>query len=499
VRIGLFNVPYLSTFGWMEKSAPNYVPLGTASLAAFIRKEGHDVTAIACDLSGISVEEGIKNLLSFAPDFIGISATTPGYPLACHVAKTLKERTDAPICLGGVHVSARPRESLLECGAFDLVVVGEGERPLLKLCELMADRKPLSGSFPPAGVLWRDNGTILEGPPGNFLEDLDDLPFPAYDLFAVRNSRPPVYFDFGLQPSVNIMTSRGCPSRCCFCASKLTMGPLYRTSSPSYIYELIRYLKKDFGVRFISFTDDTFTMRKQRVHELCNMLQRSDMDLKWTCFSRADGMDRELAKEMAKAGCVGLNFGIESGNPKTLAQIGKGSSLEDSVNAIDAARAAGLRIVCSFMAGFLGETPEMAEDTIGFAAKLNSDLALFNALVPYPGTPVSREALSPMNYVGIDWTMMRTSTTGAGPVFEGNGHTAADLVRWVKRANRRFYLRRGFFAKIPRLLPRNFNVALRYLSGILGLAIKTIRMKPAPPLRAKPYQGGQRQTNGAVH
>jgi anaerobic magnesium-protoporphyrin IX monomethyl ester cyclase len=479
VRIGLFSVPYLTTFGWMKRSAPNYVPLGTASLAAFLRRKGHDVTAIACDLSGISVDEGIRNLISFRPDLIGLSATTPGYPIACQIARILKGRTDAPICIGGIHASARPRESLRDCEAFDLVVAGEGEQPLHELLGLMSNGRPLSGSSPPASVLWRDSDHILEGPPGGFLENLDELPFPAYDLFAVKNCRPPVYFDFGLHPSVNVMTSRGCPARCCFCASKLTMGSRYRTFSAAYIYELIRYLKKDFGIRFISFTDDTFTMRKERVIEICSRLQQSGMDLKWTCFSRADGVDRGLINEMAKAGCVGLNYGIETGNPKTLVQIGKGCRLEDGVRAVDGARAAGLRIVCSYITGFPKETPAMAEDTIEFAVRLNSDLALFNTLVPYPGTPVSREALRPEFYDGIDWTVMRTSTTGAGPVIEGERRTSADLVRWVKRANRKFYLRMGFFAKIPRLLPRNFSVAFRCLSGILGLAIKTIRIKPA--------------------
>jgi anaerobic magnesium-protoporphyrin IX monomethyl ester cyclase len=485
MRIGLFNVPYLSTFGWMKHSAPNYVPLGVASLAAFLKKEGHHVTAVACDLSGISVEAGIKKLLSFRPDFIGISATSPGYPLACDVAKILKKQTDAAICLGGVHVSARPHESLRECKAIDMVVVGEGERSLLEIIKRMEDKKPLSDSFPPAGVLWRNSRDIIEGPPGGFIEDLDGLPFPSYELFAVRNSRPPVYFDFGLYPSVNIMTSRGCPSRCVFCASKLTMGPRYRTFSPSYIFELIRYLKKDFGIRFLSFTDDTFTIQKQRVHELCEMLWRADMGLKWTCFSRTDGMDKSLAKAMHRAGCIGLNFGIETGNPMLLARIGKGSRLEDSINAVDAARSAGLRIVCSFMTGFPEETPEIAEETVDFAVRLNPDLALFNSLVPYPGTPVSKEVLRPGDYDGIDWTMMRTSTAGAGPVFEGNGRTAEDLVRWVKRANRRFYLRIGLLSKIPRLMPRGVHVALRYLSGILGLAIKTMRMKPDLTLKAR--------------
>jgi anaerobic magnesium-protoporphyrin IX monomethyl ester cyclase len=464
----------------MESSAPNYVPLGTASLAAFLRKNGHDVTAIACDLSRISIEEGIKHLISFKPELIGISTATPGFTLACRIARTLKECTSIPVGVGGVHVSARPRESLLECDALDFVVAGEGERPLLELTERLAYGKPLAGSLPPAGVLWRDGGNILEGPPGGFIEDLDELPFPAYDLFAVRNCRPPVYFDFGLNPSVNVMTSRGCPSRCCFCASKLTMGTRYRTFSPSYICELLRYLKKDFGIRFVSFTDDTFTVRKQHVTELCDSLRRSGLDLKWTCFSRADGINRSLAGEMAKAGCVGMNFGIETGNPLTLVQIGKGTRLEDSVQAIEAAREAGLRIVCSFLTGFPEETAEMAEDTINFAARLNSDLALFNTLVPYPGTAVAKNALTPEYFAGIDWSTMRTSTTGASPVYEGGGRTAAELVQWIKRANRRFYLRRGFLVKIPKLLPRNFNAFRRYLSGILGLVIKTICMKAAP-------------------
>jgi anaerobic magnesium-protoporphyrin IX monomethyl ester cyclase len=485
VRIGLFSVPYLATFGKMRQSAPNYVPLGTASLAAFLKKLGHDAIAVACDLSRISIEEGIKKLVTCRPDLIGLSATTPGFPLACNIAKIFKEQTDAPICVGGIHVSARPRQSLRECDAIDMVVVGEGERPLLDIITRIEDNEPLSGPSPPAGVVWRDNRDIVEGHSGAFIDDLDELPFPAYELFDVHNSRPPVYFDFGLYPSVNIITSRGCPAKCSYCASKLTMGSRYRANTPAYVFELIRYLIKNFGVRFVSFTDDTFTLQKKRVYELCDMLQRSKFDLKWTCFSRADGMDQGLARAMQRTGCIGINFGIETGNANMLAQIGKGFHLQDSVNAVEAARAAGLRIVCSFMSGFPRETSEAAEDTIRFAIKLNPDLALFNTLVPYPGTPVSNEFLQPQDYDGIDWTVMRTSTTGEGPVFEGDDRTTTDLVRWVKSANRRFYLRPGFVAKIPNLMPHTLYVTPRYLSGILGLVSKTLHMKANPRLKAR--------------
>lgn len=478
MRIGFFNVPYLETFGWMKRSAPNYVPLGTASLAAFLKREGHDVAAVACDLARISIDEGIRRLLSFKPDLIGISCTSPGYPMACNLAKILKAHTDAPICMGGIHVSARPGECLNECNAIDVVVSGEGECVLSRLIKRMEGNLPLSGPSPPVGVHWRNGRSVVSGEPGGFISNLDELPFPAYELFDVHNSRPPVYFDFGRHPSVNIMTSRGCPSKCIYCASKLTMGPRYRAFSSDYIFELIRYLKKDFGVRFISFTDDTFTLKKKRAHDLCERLRRADMGIEWTCFSRADGMDRELARNMRGAGCVGVNFGIETGNAVMLARIGKGSHLEDSVAAIEAARGAGLRIVCSFMTGFPEETPEMAEETIDFAIKLNSDLALFNSLVPYPGTPVAEEVMQPGDFDGIDWTMMRTSTTGAGPLVGSGKRSTANLVRWVKRANRKFYLRWGFFVKFPRLMPRSFNAAIRYLSGILGMVVKTICMKP---------------------
>jgi radical SAM superfamily enzyme YgiQ (UPF0313 family) len=130
------------------------------------------------------------------------------------------------------------------------------------------------------------------------------------------------------------------------------------------------------------------------------------------------------------------------------------------------------------MTGFPEETPEMAEETIDFAVRLNSDLALFNSLVPYPGTPVAQAVMRPGDYDGIDWTMMRTSTTGAGPLVGSGDRSTADLVRWVKRANRKFYLRGGFFAKIPRLIPRSISAAIRCVSGVLGMCVKTIRMKP---------------------
>lgn len=463
----------------MKRSAPNYVPLGTASLAAFLKREGHDVAAVACDLSGISIDEGIRKLLSFTPDFIGISCTSPGYPLACNLAKILKERTDAPICLGGIHVSARPSECLNECSAIDAVVAGEGETPLLELIKRLENRFPMAGTDPPAGVYWRNGREIVRGRPGGFISDLDDLPFPAYELFDVHNSRPPVYFDFGRHKSVNIMTSRGCPSKCIYCASKLTMGPRYRAFSSDYIFELIRYLKEDFGIRFISFTDDTFTLQKKRAHDLCERLRQAGMGVEWTCFSRADGMDRKLARAMRGAGCVGVNFGIETGNATMLSRIGKGSRLADGLSAVRVARGAGLRTVCSFMTGFPEETSEMAEETIDFAVKLNSDLALFNSLVPYPGTPVAEEVMQPGDFDSIDWTMMRTSTTGAGPLVGSGKRSTADLARWVKRANRKFYLRWRFFAKTPRLIPRSFGVAVRSISGMLGMLVKTIRMKPA--------------------
>lgn len=361
-------------------------PLNLGYLAAVLERQGVEV-AIA-DL--IVQEQPIATfqtlLQDYAPDLVGISSTTPSFPTALKLARLSKElRPNTPTVLGGSHVTFTAEETLRENASIDLVVRGEGEQTLQELLAcLQASRPPKDV----AGVSYRQDGQVVHNAPRPFIHDLDSLPWPARHLLDLAAYNAPGA----------LLTSRGCPAHCIFCAASVMGGQRYRTRRPERVVDEMEYLHYERGFQDLTILDDTFTaLPKKMTLPVCREIQRRGLQITWYCESRVDVATPEVLDALREAGCDRIQFGVESGSPRILATLRKGITLEQVRRATRYAAGLGMRVFCSFILGHPDETEEDAQQTIDLMREIrqlgDSSVALV-FMTPYPGTKIreNREA-----------------------------------------------------------------------------------------------------------
>jgi len=379
--------PFPTTYDQAALEAPEFLspPLGLAYLAAYVRENGFSVAIKDLHIEGVPPETIVGTCRALTPKVIGITATTPTYPNALRTARFIKAwEPDTTIVLGGVHATGMPGECLND-GPFDFVVLGEGEETMLELCRHLFNGTP-AGHQEIAGLAFLgSNGDLILTPPRVPIQDLDDLPFPARDLLSMDR-----YVKKGA-----ICTSRGCPNNCSFCACHLIFGHRYRTPSVGRVLDELEHLQKEYGIHEVDFNDDTFNWDHQRVFDICQGIKERGLKLRWSCFCRAAEMTPEIAFAIQGAGCGAVQYGVESGSPKILKDIGKRVSLQQVEGAVTAAADAGIEaIVCGIMLGHPKDTEETVTDTIEFADHLlniGATRIMLSLLTPYPGTQVYRQ------------------------------------------------------------------------------------------------------------
>jgi anaerobic magnesium-protoporphyrin IX monomethyl ester cyclase len=259
-----------------------------------------------------------------------------------------------------------------------------------------------------------------------------------------------LYINVG-RVSATMVSSRGCPFKCAFCSSHITMGKIYRFRSAQNVLAEIDELVGRYQVTHIAFYDDTFTLNRERVQTICQGLIQRNYDLTWYCLSRVESMDLELARLMRRAGCRMVSFGIESGNLDILKRIHKKISLPAAKQAVEACYQAGLRTQCTFILGFPFDTRQTMADTLHFAQELSPTIAIFFALVPYPGTEMYQylpESLRPQKTE--QWQEFANLINNQGYLSIVPGLSAAALTQMTEQWHLRFYLR-------PRQLYRMFR------------------------------------------
>lgn len=312
----------------------------------------------------------------FRPDIVGISATTGSYGSAMKVAKIVKEHdSEIPVVMGGPHPTLLPEDTVKE-PYFDIVVRGEGEYTMLEVVECLEKEKSLHEV---KGITFKDKGEIYHNPSRPLIENLDSLPFPARDLIYEKEKYPHQAFGY-------ILTSRGCPYECIFCSSPKIWGRKVRFRSPEKVVAEIEEVVRDFKTRTFRINDDTFTVNKKRVLEICDLLIEKNLGITWQCDTRVNLLTRDLCKRMKEAGCVQFNLGVESGNPEVLSFTKKGITLDQARNAIKMTKDAGILALAYFMIGFPDETCEQIQDTIAFMEEVKPDFSVFSIVTPYPGT-----------------------------------------------------------------------------------------------------------------
>jgi anaerobic magnesium-protoporphyrin IX monomethyl ester cyclase len=389
------------------------------------------------------------------------------------ICRKVKNRSQAATVLGGPHVTALQEEILELQPEIDYVVVGEGELTITELCQMLehADREPSQIQ----GLVYRAaDGTVQATPRRDLIKDVDSLPFPARDLVDMSRLGTHKYIDVG-RVSATMISSRGCPFKCAFCSSHITMGKVYRFRSAQNVLAEIDELVSRYRVNHIAFEDDTFTLNRDRLETICQALIQRKYDLTWYCLSRVESMDLELARLMRRAGCRMVSFGIESGNPDILQKIQKKISLPAARQAIEATYQAGLRSQCTFILGFPFDTQKTMADTLHFAQELSPTIAIFFALVPYPGTEIYQylpEALRP--HQAEQWHDFANMINNQGYLSLVPGVSATELTQMTERWHLHFYLR-------PRQLYRMFRTLhtwqefMSFAASGWGLAQKVTR------------------------
>jgi len=353
---------------------PEYPHLGLAYIAAYLRECGiKNISVIDAKFEGVGLGNVKKRLSKHKIDVIGITAMTHEVSQAQKIAQVMKEIAPSTIVvIGGAHATALPRQTLVEFADIDIAAFGEGEQTLYQVITAVDKGKPISEV---SGIAFRANGSIVLNKPRSQIEDLNQLPLPAWDLFPKSSDYP-------------IMTARGCPFQCNFCMRVL--GSKVRKRTTQNVMQEIQADINEHDARYIHFVDETFTINKKFTHELLDLMINAGIHqkIKWVAQSRVDLADYDLFKKFKIAGCKWLGLGVESGNKEILKNSKKGITLEQAARAVRFAKKAGLKTGSYFIIGHPYETRKSIQDTLNFAAKLNTTTVAFGIMVPYPGTEI---------------------------------------------------------------------------------------------------------------
>lgn len=361
-------------------------PLGLGYLSSYLKKNNFDCQIIDALKLNLSNQELVKKCKRV--DVVGISVLSAYFLETIDLVKRLKKKGKIVI-VGGPHATALPKVTLGKTGA-DFIIIGEGEISFLRLVRQLKKRKKKK-EIKTRGIISHYYNKISFSP---WVKDLSSLPFPDWESLDPRTyPKAPhggVVKNF---PAAPVLTTRGCPYECKFCASPFLWKRRIRFRKPKEVVKEIQYLVNNFGVKEIHFEDDNFTLKRSHAIEICQLILEKNIKISWATPNgiRADKVDLKLLKLMKKSGCYFVAFGIESGNQTILNNIAKHSNLKIIRKAAKLAHKAGLITQGFFIFGLPGETEQTIKETIEFAKKLPLDKAQFLLLDVIPGSALWKE------------------------------------------------------------------------------------------------------------
>ena len=433
-------------------------PYSLMQLAAILKEKGHEVALIDANGEGISYQDVRHRLVVQSPfDALIFRFTPTTFDHDLKVAELAKEISARTITIGLCWtLQSFTKEILKSCDSLDIYAMGESEATVPNLVDALAQKKGWEGLRTVKGLAYKMDGAVVYiGAPSEDV-DYDALPVPAFDLVNTHryynNTRRNTRF-------MIVYTSKGCPYNCIYCTMRRTK---WKAKSAERVIREIRTLVRNYGAKEIGFFDETFTLNRQRVIDICQGLLNEGIKLTWYCNTRVDRVDSELLELMRKAGCRGISYGVESGSQVILDNAKKGHTVEQARNAINWAKDVGIKTYASFMVGLPGESWDTIQETLEFIKSTLPNGAQFNVAVPYPGTELYKIAKTSGWIAGnLDWrtlyqhsSAMRTAEMTSSELNQARKLLYRSLyfnLRWVFE-NMKFVIRN----------PRDIPLATRY-------------------------------------
>lgn len=417
--------------------AANMPSLGSAYIYSVLEEVRCKVQFKDYQCQKTSIDEIIDYIDCEQFDLVGMQTYITNINMCYEISSMIKDRRPkTKIILGGPHATIFP-DMVIKHPAIDFVSISEGEITVKELIEAL-DRQSENKLKNISGLYYKDkDGKIYKNSSRALIKNLDMLPMPKYEIFNPTQYFPAVHIRG--RHVYNIITSRGCPYKCTFCAATRVFGSGFRYHSVERSIKEMKFLKEKLSVDSIQIYDDNFTTNKTRVKILCKRMIEEKLNLQWVCYTRADALgDEEMLLLMKKSGCYMIVIGIESGNERILKLINKNLDLDIARKNIQLVRKAKINILSSFIIGLPSETIKEIENTIKFSTSIGLTYATYPIFTPYPGTPIYEDAqrFGTIHNENFD----EFSRWGDG-VYSSKGLSPVMYRKLQKKAFRRFYLR----------------------------------------------------------
>lgn len=467
-KVTLVRPAYSTVYGVYGKLPKNHEirpPLGLMYIASSLEHAGHEVCIIDAEARMLTPEQLYNEILKTEPDFVGFTSTTPEFHTVISICRMLKKSHQHIITIvGGAHVSALPQETIDENPQIDYVVCGEGEKAAIDIINDLPETKIVKCAD---------------------IVNLDELPEPARHLLDY-NSYQYAMPGKGLIKMDVIESSRGCPFLCSFCFNR-ARKPRYR--QPKLVVDEIEKSIGLYKTKAFMFFDDTLTVRKKHVMNICDEIihRKLNHNIIYYANTRANTTDEEILIKMKQAGFVELSMGVETGNPKLLKEIQKGTSLDQYISIYKLMYKLGFQTRASFIVGLPFETHETVRDTINFAKSLDLMRVSCNILTPYPGTVVYKQAIEGqgLHLICKDWKEFKRYGTS---VIYTNALSKEYIQYYQKRFITEFYSQpKVIFYHIKQIFKGNlsyyyyrpliFALRRRFLEDFIGINYKPISGK----------------------